>query len=200
MSDCLGPCDFTNIVAQSHTPHDCCVRFAVVVAFHAATLATGRALPLTHGRTRTGWNSPAFLAHQTFRRLHACPDCFRRELSPDGSRTHWKAPPFTAHAESGSPRAAPAKAAWCQIADVGGDLHLISAPATPLIEPHLPRTQPKTFGAIPFGRTDGNAFLRHAASSLVCRMTCSANWPISRLASLRGAPSITVNPAAAVST
>jgi hypothetical protein len=37
-------------VAQSHTPQDCCVRFAVVVAFHAATLATGRALPLT----RTG--------------------------------------------------------------------------------------------------------------------------------------------------
>ena len=37
-------------MAQSHTPQDCCVRFAVVVAFHAATLATGRALPLT----RTG--------------------------------------------------------------------------------------------------------------------------------------------------
>jgi len=37
-------------VAQSHTPQDCCVRFAVVVAFHAATLATGRALP----STRTG--------------------------------------------------------------------------------------------------------------------------------------------------
>ena len=31
---------------------------------------------------------------QTFRRLHACPDCFRRELSPGGSRTHWKAPPL----------------------------------------------------------------------------------------------------------
>src|SRR3954451_16868263 len=37
-------------VGRSHTPQDCCVRFAVVVAFHAATLATGRALPLT----RTG--------------------------------------------------------------------------------------------------------------------------------------------------
>src|SRR5690348_515621 len=33
-----------------HTPHDCCVRFAVAVAGHRATLATGRALPLT----RTG--------------------------------------------------------------------------------------------------------------------------------------------------
>src|SRR3954447_17975679 len=41
-------------VGRSHTPQDCCVRFAVVVAFHAATLATGRALPLT----RTGL-SPA---------------------------------------------------------------------------------------------------------------------------------------------
>src|SRR3954451_20656088 len=37
-------------VGRSHTPQDCCVRFAVVVTFHAATLATGRALPLT----RTG--------------------------------------------------------------------------------------------------------------------------------------------------
>src|SRR3954452_5844987 len=44
----------SHFVAQSHTPQDCCVRFAVVVTFHAATLATGRALPLT----RTGL-SPA---------------------------------------------------------------------------------------------------------------------------------------------
>ncbi len=41
---------------------------------------------------------------QTFRRLHACPDCFRRELSPGGSRTHWKAPPFTAHTQGGYSR------------------------------------------------------------------------------------------------
>ena len=41
-------------MAQSHTPHDHCVRFAVVVTFHDATLVTGRALPLT----RTGL-SPA---------------------------------------------------------------------------------------------------------------------------------------------
>src|SRR5690242_11700496 len=34
-------------MAQSHTPQDCCVRFAVVIAVYAATLATGRALPLT---------------------------------------------------------------------------------------------------------------------------------------------------------
>jgi hypothetical protein len=50
------------------------------------------------GRTCTGWNSPAFLAHQTFRRLHACPDCFRRALSPGGFRTHsGKRRLFTAH-------------------------------------------------------------------------------------------------------
>jgi hypothetical protein len=41
-------------VAQSHTPHDYCVRFVVVVAFHNATLVIGRALPLS----RTGL-SPA---------------------------------------------------------------------------------------------------------------------------------------------
>jgi hypothetical protein len=41
-------------VAQSHTPNDHCVRFAVVVAFHDATLVTGQALPLS----RTGL-SPA---------------------------------------------------------------------------------------------------------------------------------------------
>src|SRR5262249_1289469 len=27
---------------------------------------------------------------QTFRRLHACPGCFRRERSPGGRCTHWK--------------------------------------------------------------------------------------------------------------
>ena len=53
-SDGLGPCDFKDFVAQSHTPNDHCVRFAVVVTFHDATLVTGRALPLS----RTGL-SPA---------------------------------------------------------------------------------------------------------------------------------------------
>ena len=33
--------------AQSPTPHNCCVRFAAVVTFRNATLATRRALPLT---------------------------------------------------------------------------------------------------------------------------------------------------------
>jgi hypothetical protein len=40
------------------TPHDCCVRFAVVVTFHDATLATGGRYPLP-GRTSTGWTAPA---------------------------------------------------------------------------------------------------------------------------------------------
>src|SRR5215211_4307657 len=53
-AQCAHTADPCNKAAQSHTPQDCCVRFAVVVAFHAATLATGRALPLT----RTGL-SPA---------------------------------------------------------------------------------------------------------------------------------------------
>src|SRR4051812_12365582 len=58
----------SHFVAQSHTPQDCCVRFAVVVAFHAATLATGRALPLTRtglspvGTRQLSWRTkwPAF--------------------------------------------------------------------------------------------------------------------------------------------
>ena len=53
-SDSLGPYDFKDFVAQSHTPNDHCVRFAVVVTFPDATLVTRRALPLS----RTGL-SPA---------------------------------------------------------------------------------------------------------------------------------------------
>jgi hypothetical protein len=53
-SDGLGPCDFKDFVAHSHTPSDHCVRFVMVVTFHDATLVTGRALPLS----RTGL-SPA---------------------------------------------------------------------------------------------------------------------------------------------
>src|SRR5271165_2860371 len=46
-SDSLGPYNFKDFVAQSHTPNDHCVRFAVVVTFPDATLVTRRALPLT---------------------------------------------------------------------------------------------------------------------------------------------------------
>jgi len=38
---------------------------------------------------------------QTFRHLHACPGCFRRERSPGGPCTHWKAPPC--HGARGKP-------------------------------------------------------------------------------------------------
>jgi hypothetical protein len=36
-------------VAQSHTPQDCCVRFAGVVTFPNATLATGRCATILPG-------------------------------------------------------------------------------------------------------------------------------------------------------
>src|ERR1019366_5688627 len=44
---------------QSPTLYNCCVRFAMVVTSHDATLATRRALPPYLGRTFTGWISPA---------------------------------------------------------------------------------------------------------------------------------------------
>ena len=58
-SDGLGPCDFKDFVAQSHTPNDHCVRFA-----------NGRHLPRRNTRYRagatpfpdrtfTGWTAPA---------------------------------------------------------------------------------------------------------------------------------------------
>lgn len=43
----LGLHKLRSFAAQYPTPHNCCVRFAVVVAFHPATLATGRLLHLT---------------------------------------------------------------------------------------------------------------------------------------------------------
>jgi hypothetical protein len=42
----LGLCEFIIFGAQLLTLHDCCVRFAMVVAFHPATLATRRTLLL----------------------------------------------------------------------------------------------------------------------------------------------------------
>ena len=36
-------------MAQSHTPQDCCVRFAGVVTFPDATLATGRCATILPG-------------------------------------------------------------------------------------------------------------------------------------------------------
>ena len=47
------------------TPHMiCCVRFAVVVTFHDATLATGRALPLTRAGLSPAGSRQLRLAHQ----------------------------------------------------------------------------------------------------------------------------------------
>jgi hypothetical protein len=59
-------------VAQFHTQQDCCVRFAVVVTFHDATLATGRELPLTQtgipqaGKRQLSWRAKHHL--KNFRR------------------------------------------------------------------------------------------------------------------------------------
>src|SRR5271156_6360786 len=68
------PCDFKDFVAQSHTPNDHCVRFAVVVTFHAATLVTKRALPLTWAGLSPAGSRQLRLAHRLC--LHAglrCP-------------------------------------------------------------------------------------------------------------------------------
>ena len=43
----LGLCDITAFAAQSPTLNNCCVRFAMVVTSHDATLATRRALSPT---------------------------------------------------------------------------------------------------------------------------------------------------------
>jgi hypothetical protein len=63
-SESLGPCEFKDFVAQSHTPHDHCVRFVMVVAFHKATLVTGRALPLSRTGLSPAGPRPLRLAHR----------------------------------------------------------------------------------------------------------------------------------------
>lgn len=50
-------------MAHSHTPHDCCVRFAVVVTSHVATLTTGRALPPTRAGLAPAGTRQLGLAH-----------------------------------------------------------------------------------------------------------------------------------------
>src|SRR5215470_5566663 len=49
--------------AQSHTPFDCCVRFVVVVTFHAATLATRRTLLPTWAGLAPAGSRQLRLAH-----------------------------------------------------------------------------------------------------------------------------------------
>jgi hypothetical protein len=51
-------------VAQSHTPNDHCVRFAVVVTFPDATLVTKRALPLTWAGLSPAGSRQLRLAHR----------------------------------------------------------------------------------------------------------------------------------------
>jgi len=63
-SDSLGPCDFKDFVAQSHTPDDHCVRFAVVVTFPDATLVTKRVLPLTWAGLAPAGSRQLRLAHR----------------------------------------------------------------------------------------------------------------------------------------
>jgi hypothetical protein len=46
-----------------------------------------------HTRTVTKFVT-AIRGLQTFRRLHACPGCFRLERSPGGACTRWKTPPY----------------------------------------------------------------------------------------------------------
>ena len=50
-------------MAQSHTPNDHCVRFAVVVTFPDATLVTRRALPLTWAGLSPAGSRQLHLAH-----------------------------------------------------------------------------------------------------------------------------------------
>jgi hypothetical protein len=50
-------------VAQSHTPNDHCVRFAVVVTFLDATLVTRRALPITWAGLSPAGSRQLRLAH-----------------------------------------------------------------------------------------------------------------------------------------
>ena len=53
-------------MAQSHTPHDHCVRFVVVVTFDDATLVTRRALPLTWTGLSPAGSRQLRLAHHDF--------------------------------------------------------------------------------------------------------------------------------------
>src|ERR1700747_171726 len=59
----LGPCNVSPFVAQSHTPRNCCVRFATTVASGPATLATKRTLLLTWAGLAPAGSHQLCLAH-----------------------------------------------------------------------------------------------------------------------------------------
>ena len=60
-----APAILNIIVAHSHTPNNRCVRFAVVVTSHDATLTIGRALPLTRAGLAPAGTRQLGLAHLT---------------------------------------------------------------------------------------------------------------------------------------
>jgi len=77
-SESLGLREFRYFVAQSHSPHDRCVRFVVPVAGHHATLASGRALPLTHAGLPPAGSRQLRLALHCHRNTPAIPFCAAR--------------------------------------------------------------------------------------------------------------------------
>ena len=62
--DRLSLCDFMDFEAQSHTPSDRCVRFAVAVTDACATLATGRPATALPGPDFHRLERASFLAHE----------------------------------------------------------------------------------------------------------------------------------------
>src|SRR5215813_1836050 len=62
----------------------------------------------THVAACTLARSPYFVTAirglQTFRHLHACPGCFRRERSPGGPCTHWKSAALSRRPWKADPR------------------------------------------------------------------------------------------------
>jgi len=70
----ITSCEITSHKAQSYTPNDHCVRFAVVVTFHAAALVTKRALLLSRIGLSPAGPRQLCLAHRytfTGRDLHS---------------------------------------------------------------------------------------------------------------------------------
>jgi Enoyl-CoA hydratase/isomerase len=68
-------------------------RFHYRVGLHIVLFEVCSAFPHVAACTLVTKFVTAIRGLQTFRRLHACPGCFRRERSPGGPCTHWKTPP-----------------------------------------------------------------------------------------------------------
>src|SRR5271165_4693730 len=102
----LGLGDIVDFVAQSLTPHNRCVRFVAAVAdgISRNTHYQAGATPYP-GRTSTGWNPPASLAH-------ASTTCFRATAQPPRPPGAGPGPLPPAHS---SPAAAAARDAGVSI-------------------------------------------------------------------------------------